>query len=161
MCMWQIKFDLICVTLQTHQNSRQHLDMYATKVQHSPSATISIKPSTHTVWLICSINPRYAPHRNNCNCLCNTMLQGTFNFSLEINVILLDQNARHCRCDRSVSLVILYIGSLLCYFLLFFTWIYLLNILLTLLELRCWLKWLVSKHFTVRSTLVVFGACDK
>ena len=31
---------------------QHHLDMYATKVQHSPSATISVKPSTRTVWRV-------------------------------------------------------------------------------------------------------------
>ena len=29
--------------------TQQHLDMCATKVQHSPSASISVTPSTHTV----------------------------------------------------------------------------------------------------------------
>lgn len=42
--------------------------------------------------------------------------------------------------------------AMLCYFLL-----YLVNIFLTLLEL----VGLVGKRFTGRSTLVVFGACDK
>ena len=30
------------------------------------------KPSTHTIWCICSTNPMYAPHRRHCN----AMLQG-------------------------------------------------------------------------------------
>jgi hypothetical protein len=71
------------------QNSMQHnLDVYATQVQHSPSATISVRPSTHTVWRIRSINPIHAPHQTHYN----AMLQGKHFVSSETPVILVYQN---------------------------------------------------------------------
>ena len=65
---------------------QQHLDKCATKVQRSPSATISVKPSTHTIRCIRLINPTSASYRTHCNCLCNTMLQGKRSVPLEMNV---------------------------------------------------------------------------
>ena len=53
------------------------------KVQHSPSATISVNPSTHTVWCMRSINP---------TCTTPTALQGKHRVSLGINVTLLYQH---------------------------------------------------------------------
>ena len=49
-----------------------------------------------------SINPRYAPHRTHCNCLCNAMLQVKHSVTLEINVLLMYK--MRLRSDQGVQL---------------------------------------------------------
>ena len=74
------------------QNSMQHhLDVCATKVQHSPSATISVKPCTYSLTPtfdksnVCSTQNAHQLHLQS--------KHGKRSIPLEINVLLVYQNA--------------------------------------------------------------------
>lgn len=76
--------------------------MCSTKVQPSPSATISVRPSSHTVWCIRLITPTFPPHGTHCNCLCNDARQHSVPVEMNVPIWCTKMQWRYW-CDRGIT----------------------------------------------------------